>query len=100
MKTVHRVVKLYQSSWLKTHIDMKTDLKKKKRKMILKKIFFFVDNDAVFGKTMESLRKHRDTKLVATERRKNYLVSEPNCHTTKLFTYHLLAIQIKKLKYL
>ena len=90
MKTVHRVVKLYQSSWLKTHIDMKTDLKK----------FFFVDNDAVFGKTMESLRKHRDTKLVATERRKNYLVSEPNCHTTKLFTYHLLAIQIKKLKYL
>ena len=79
---------------------MKTDLKKKKRKMILKKIFFVVDNDAVFGKTMESLRKHRDTKLVATERRKNYLVSEPNCHTTKLFTYHLLAIQIKKLKYL
>ena len=68
--------------------------------MILKKIYFFVDNDAVFGKTMESLRKHRDTKLVATERRKNYLVSEPNCHTTKLFTYHLLAIQIKKLKYL
>ena len=36
----------------------------------------------VFGKTMEIVRKHRDTKLVTTKRRRNYLVSEPNAHTT------------------
>ena len=35
-------------------------------------------NHAVFGKTMEKVRKHRDIKLIATERRKNYLVLEPN----------------------
>ena len=53
-------------------------------------------NDAVFGKTKENLRKHRDVKLVTTERRRNYLVSEPNYHTTKFFTENLLAIETKK----
>ena len=53
-------------------------------------------NNAVFGKTMENVRKHRDIKLVTTERRRNYLVSEPNYHTTTFFTEHLLAIELKK----
>ena len=35
-------------------------------------------NNAALGKTMENVRKHRDTKFVTTERRRNYLVSEPN----------------------
>ena len=39
-----------------------------------------------FGKTMENVRKHRDIKLVTTKRRRNYLVSETNYDTTKLFT--------------
>ena len=53
-------------------------------------------NNAVFGKTMENVRKHRDIKLVTTERRRNYLVSEPNYHTTKFFTENLLAIEMRK----
>ena len=53
-------------------------------------------NDAVFGKTMENLRKHRDIKLITTERRRTYLMLEPNHHTTKFVTEHLLAIEMKK----
>ena len=53
-------------------------------------------NNAVFGRTMENERKHRHIKLVATERRTNYLVSEPNYHTTKFFTENLLVIEMKK----
>ena len=53
-------------------------------------------NNSVFGKTMENVRKHRDIELVTTERRRNYLVSELNYHTTKFFTEHLLAIEMKK----
>ena len=47
-------------------------------------------NNAVFGKAMENGRKHRDIKLVATERRRNYLVSEAYYHIEKFSTEHLL----------
>ena len=56
--------------------------------MILKKIFFKLMNNAVFGKTKE--------KLVTTEKRRNDLVSEQNYHTTNYFTEKLLIIEMKK----
>ena len=52
-------------------------------------------NNAGFGKTMKNVRKDRHTKLVTTEKRKNYILSEPNYHTIKLFTENLLAIEIR-----
>ena len=55
-------------------------------------------NNAVFGKTMENVRKHRDIKLVTTDEKRNKLVSEPNYHTTKQFSENLLAIEMKKTK--
>ena len=53
-------------------------------------------NNAVFGKTMENVRKHRDIKLVTTEKKRNNLASEPNYHTTKFFTENLLATEMRK----
>ena len=54
----------------------------------------------MIGKTMKSVRKHRDIKLVTTEKRKKYLMSEPYYHTTKFFTENLLAIEMKKVQIL
>ena len=51
-------------------------------------------NNGVFRKTMENVRKHRDIKLFTTEWRKNYLVLEPNYHTSTFFTEYLLAIEM------
>ena len=54
-------------------------------------------NNAVFGKTIENVRKYRDIKVVTAEGRRNCLVSEPNYHTAESFTQHLLEIQMKKI---
>ena len=56
---------------------------RQKAKHNFEKGFFKLMNNAVFEKTMENVRKYRYVKLVTTERRRNYLVSEPNYHTTK-----------------
>ena len=51
---------------------------------------------------MENIRKHKDVKLVTTNRRRrrrrSYLVSKTNYHTMKCFSEKLLAIEIKKVK--
>ena len=49
-----------------------------------------------FGKTTENVRKHRDIKLVTTDKRKTLLVSEPNYHTPKWSLQNLLVIEMKK----
>ena len=53
-------------------------------------------NCAVLEKTMESLRRHRDITCATTERRRNYLVSGPNYHTTKFLKEYLLATEMKE----
>ena len=63
--------------------------KKKKTNNDFEKDFFKLMSNSVFGGTMENVTKQRDIKLVTKERRKNYLVSEPNYHTTKYFTGNL-----------
>ena len=84
LKKVHRVIQFNQESWLKEYIDINTE-SRKQAKNDFEKYFFKLMNNSVFGKTMENVIKHRDIKLVATNKRRNQLVSEPNYHTTKLF---------------
>ena len=93
LKKVYRVIQFNQEAWLKPYIDMNTELRKQ-AKLILKKLM----NNYVFGKNMENVRKHRDIKLVTTDKRINQLVSEPNYHTTKQFSENLLTIEMKKAK--
>ena len=76
---------------------MNTELRKH-AKDDFEKDFFKLMNNSVFGKAMENVRKHRDIKLVTTDKRRNQLVSEHNYHTTKLFSENLLATEMKKTK--
>ena len=64
----------------------------------MENIFKFMNN-AVFGKSIEDVTKHRNITVVTTEMRRNYLISEPNYHTTKYLTENLLPIEMKNLIY-
>ena len=81
---MHRIIKFNQEPRLNSYNDMNTELRKNAK------------NNAVFGKPIESVRKRRDIKLVTTELRRNYLVSEPNYHATTFFSENLLAIEMRK----
>ena len=76
---------------------MNTELRKQ-AKNDFQKDFYKLMNNAVLGKTMENIRKHRDIKLVTTDKKRNQLVSEPNSHTTKWFSEKLLATEMKNTK--
>ena len=80
LKKVYKIIEFNQNSWLKPYIDMSTELRKI-AKNDFEKDFFKLMNNAVFGKTMENIRKHRDIKLVTTDKKRSKLGSEPNYHT-------------------
>ena len=72
---------------------MNTELRK-----LAKNDFEKLMNNAVFGKTMENIRKHRDIKLVTTGKKRNKLVSEPNYHTMNYISEDLSIIEMNKTK--
>ena len=76
---------------------MNTELRKI-AKNDFEKDFFKLMNNAVFGKTMENVRKHRDIKLVTTDKKKSKLDSEPNYHMMNYISEDLSIIGMKRTK--
>ena len=72
---------------------MNTELRK-----LAKNDFFKLMNNVVFGKTIENIKKHRDIKLVTTDKRRNELVSEPNYHTMNYISEDLSIIEMNRTK--
>ena len=97
LKRVHRIIEFNQKAWLKPYIDMNTELRKLAKDDFEKDLFKLMNN-AVFGKTMENIRKHRDIKLVTTDIKRNKLVSEPNYHTMNYISEDLSIIEMNKTK--
>ena len=87
LKKVNRRIQFNQIAWLKSYIDL--NIKVKKNKKYSEKDFFKLMNNGVFGKIMENVRKQRDVKLVTTERKRNYLVSEPIIKLIKIFSHKI-----------
>ena len=61
---------------------MKNKLRKQ-AKRDFEKHSFQTMNNAVFGKTMENVRKESAIKLVTTDKKRKKLVSERSYHTTQ-----------------
>ena len=84
LERIHQAIEYDQSAWKKPYINFNTQLRTKATNN-LKKDFFKLMNNAVFGKTMENIRKHRNIKLLTN--RETYLctVMKPNFKSGILF---------------
>ena len=91
LKKVHRVLQFNQSPWLKKYIDFNTK-KRAVSKTEFEKDFFKLMNNAVFGKTMENLRKRVDVRLVTSKEKFLKLSSKPSYVSSKIFNENLVAV--------
>ena len=97
LKKIHIIIEFNQEAWLKPYFDMNTELRKV-AKVDFEKDLFKLMNNAVFGKAMENIRKHRDIKLVTTDKKRSKLVSEPNYHAMNYISEDLSIIEMRKTK--
>ena len=94
---VHSVISFRQEAWLKPYIDLNTELRKN-AKNEFEKDFYKLKINSIYGKTVKNDRKHRDIKLVTAEYKGNKLASEPNYHSIKCISKHLLVMEMKKIE--
>ena len=71
--------------------NLRTNAKNELEKELVKLM-----NNSVFGKRMENVRNHRDIKSVTSDKRRKRLVAEPNYRSYKIFSGHLMALEMKK----
>ena len=94
---IHRVLEFKQKPWMKEYIDFNTE-KRKLAKNEFEKNFFKHMNLAVFGKTMENLRKRQNIKLITDDLKLLKYVSKPGFVNSKIFNENLVAVHNVKEK--
>ena len=97
LEHIHRVIEFKQSAWMKEYIDFNTKLRTAAANDF-EKDFYKLMNNAVFRKTMENIRKHRNIKLVTNQEAYLKAVMKPNFKSGILFSKNLMGCEMGKIK--
>ena len=92
---VHRMIEFTQKPWMKSYIEMNTELRKKGTSDFEKNLYKLMNN-AVYGKTMENVRKRVDIRLVKgdEENRSRKLIASPMFKDFRIFDHNLTAVHM------
>ena len=98
IKTGHRVIQFEQSCWMKSYIELNTNLRKeavRKGDKVGKDLFKLMNN-AVFGKTCENLRKRIDFEIVTSRKIALKRIAKPNFKRAIRFRENLVGVHTTK----
>ena len=94
---IHRSIEFDQSAWMKPYINFNTQLRTKATNDF-EKDFFKLMNNAIFGKTMENIRKHRNIKLITSRESCLRTVMKPSFKSGVLFGENKMGCEMVKIK--
>ena len=97
LKYIHRGIKFDEQPWMKSYIELNTDLRTK-GKNDFEKDFFKLMNNSVFGKTMENIRNRVDVRLVGNMAKAQKLIVKPNLKHWACFDENLIGVHLKRTK--
>ena len=95
LKKIHRILKFKQKDWMKPYIDFNTQ-KRKEATNEADKNHFKLLNNAVYGKTMENMRKRIKIRIIKKEKDFIKHASRPTYITHTIFGKRVTAIREKK----
>ena len=95
LKKVHRILEFKQSDWMKSYIDFNTERRKEATNEANKNLFKLLNN-AVYGNTMENMRKRIKIRITKTPKDSLKYASRPTYISHNIFGKNLVVIHEKK----
>lgn len=92
---VHRGVKFQQRAWLKPYIDLNTE-KRRQATSKQEQNFFKLLINAIFGKMMENVRRHKNIRLITQERQHALYVNKPQFKRFQIINEKLVIAELIK----
>ena len=90
LEKIHRSIEFDQSAWMKPYIDFNTQLRTQACNDF-EKDFFRLMNNAMFGKMMKNIRKHRNIELITNTEYYLKTIMKPNFKSGILFGENLMG---------